>query len=269
MWALEQASPPPPGRLLADTPARLLAALAVLAAAALALERAGLLAPAAVGVVGVAAGHGALLATAFGWAGCGARPGLVAVGLLAAAAAAAKLHPLGALAYAAVPAWLAWGARGGTLTALGLGGPVPRRATLVGALGGLLLGGHLLVSAALTLGVHLRTEAVGAVLEAIAYDLGANVPSAECFFRGALFNRAQRRWSFGAGLALSLAACVARYLVDPLLPKSVELLAGAAFYVALLSAVNCALFWWSGSLVPGAAAALVFFAAYRVLGPAA
>lgn len=269
MWALDSPSPPPPKRLLADTPARLLAALTAAAAAAVGLQRAGLLPPALAGIVGVAAGHGALLATALAWAGCGAQSRLVAVGLLACAATAAVLHPLGALAYAGVPVWLGWTARGGRLAALGLGAPVPRKAVLLGALAGLCLGGHLLVSASLTLGVRLRLDAAAAVLAAVAYDLGANVPASEGFFRGALFNRAQRRWSFGAGLALSAAACVARYLVDPLLPKSVELLAGAAFYLTLLSAVSCWLFWWSGNLLPGAVAAVFFFTAYRLLVPGA
>ena len=90
--------------------------------------------------------------------------------------------------------------------------------------------------------------------------------AAECLFRGALFNRAQRRWSFATALALATAAYVARYLVDPLLPKSVEWVVGAVFYLTLLSAGNCWLFWWSGSLVPGVVSALVFFAAYRLLG---
>jgi hypothetical protein len=141
---------------------------------------------------------------------------------------------------------------------------VPRRALLAAVVLGAFLGGHLLVSASLTLGVRLRLDRT--VLAALVYDVGASVPAAECFFRGALFNRAQRRWSAAAGWALATVAYVARYLVDPLLPKSVEWLVGAAFYLTLLSAGNCWLFWWSGSLVPGGVAALLFFAAYRLLG---
>ena len=76
-----------------------------------------------------------------------------------------------------------------------------------------------------------------------------------------------RRWPLGAAVALSTAACVTRYMLDPRLPKSVEVIVGAAFYVTLLAAANCWLFRWSGSLLPGAAAALVFFTAYRLLSP--
>src|SRR5207249_1168787 len=165
-----------------------------------------------------------------------------------------------------VPLWIAWLARRRRLAALGLAGQVSRRALLAAVALGAVLGGHLLVSASLTLGVHIRPDGVAAVLAALAYDAGANVLAAECLFRGALFNRAQRRWSFATALALATAAYVARYLVDPLLPKSVEWVVGAVFYLTLLSAGNCWLFWWSGSLVPGVVSALVFFAAYRLLG---
>jgi hypothetical protein len=92
------------------------------------------------------------------------------------------------------------------------------------------------------------------------------VLAAECFFRGALFNRAQRRWSFAVAVTLSTMGYVLRYLVDPLLPKSADLVVGAVFYLALLGAINCWLLWWSQSLVPGLLSALVFFAAYRTLG---
>ena len=219
-------------------------------------------------MVGVAAGQGALLATALAWAGCGTRSGVVAIVLLGAAAAAATRGPAGALAYLIVPLWLAWLARRGRLATLGLAGPVPGRALLAAVALGAFLGGHLLVSASLTLGVRLR-PGPGGVLAALAYDAGANVLAAECFFRGALFNRAQRRWSFATGVVLATAAYVVRYLVDPLLPKSIEWVVGAAFYLALLGAGNCWLFWWSGSLVPGGVAALLFFAAYRLLGTGA
>ena len=46
-------------------------------------------------------------------------------------------------------------------------------------------------------------------LAALAYDVGANVLAAECFFRGALFNRAQRRWSFAAAAALASGLIIA------------------------------------------------------------
>ena len=86
-----------------------------------------------------------------------------------------------------------------------------------------------------------------------AYDVGARVISAECFFRGALFNRLQRRWSFGAAAALATALAVARSLVDPLMPGQVEAMVGALFYLTILGAANC---WLASAL---------FFFAYRAL----
>jgi hypothetical protein len=266
MWAIEQPCRPAAGSLFAETPARLLAALGAVAVTTLALARLEALPPAAVGVVGIAAGQGALLATALAWAGAGTRAAVAAIALLAAAAGAAALHPVGALAYAAVPLWLIRRARRGALPGLGLAGPAPWSAALGGAAAGAFLGAHLLVAASRTFGVRLRLDALDLALADLAYDLGANVPAAECFFRGALFDRAQRRWSLGAAVGVSTAACVARYVLDPRLPKSVELIVGAAFYISLLSAANCWLFRRSGSLLPGAGAALAFFAAYRVLG---
>jgi hypothetical protein len=64
---------------------------------------------------------------------------------------------------------------------------------------------------------------------------------------------------------LSTVACVGRYLLDPLLPRTLEVLAGAAFYVTLLSVGNCWLYWRSGSVLPGLLAGCVFFAVYRLL----
>ena len=61
------------------------------------------------------------------------------------------------------------------------------------------------------------------------------------------------------------AVCLARYLVDPLLPHSLEVAAGAVFYLTLLSLGNCWLYWRSGSIVPGVVAAVAFFVAYRLL----
>ena len=71
---------------------------------------------------------------------------------------------------------------------------------------------------------------------------------------------------FVAALAVSTGAGVVRYLVDPLLPKTLDMAAGAIFYVAVLGVANCWLFRWSGSIVPGYVASVVFFTAYRLLG---
>lgn len=264
MWALDQPDVPRARPLLADTPIALLAALAVGVVVALAL-----LPDRLVGVAGVAAGHGGLLGTALAWAlgpGPALRPAGVAVALLALAAGAAALHPAGGLAYLCVPLWVLSLGRGGALASLALGPAPTLPALLAGLSAGAFLGGHLLVSASRSLGYRVGEGALDTWLGALAYDAGANVLSAEVFFRGALFNRAQRRWSFGLALGLSTAATVARYLVDPLLPKTVELVIGAVFYVTLLAATNCWLVWWSGSLVPAVLSALVFFAAYRLLG---
>jgi hypothetical protein len=216
-------------------------------------------------VAGLAAAHGALLGTALAWtatrAGRDRWAPLEAALLLGAAAACAFLLPGGALAYAVMPAWLGWRRRAWLTSFTRRPGP----ALAGGALFGLLLGAHLLVNASLTLGYRLRADSWAELAGWWAYDLGANVLAAEAFFRGALFARAWRRWSFAAAATVSTAASVARYLVDPLLPRSLEVAAGAAFYLVLLGAGNCWLLARTGSLGPPLAAAAVFFCAYRLL----
>ncbi|HEU5322909.1 MAG TPA: CPBP family glutamic-type intramembrane protease [Methylomirabilota bacterium] len=246
----------------------MLAVLATVFIVAAASSALGWLPDSGVRAVGLAAGHGALLATAIAWAG-GRAPrsaGVVLAPLLIfTAAAASALSPLGAAAYLAPPA-LVWclTAKGG-LAALGLAAPVPWPAVLAGAGFGALLGGHLLLTASLTLGYHLSVGAPGMLLGWLAYDVGANVLSSECFFRGALFGRAERRWPFAVAVTVSTGACLVRYLVDPLLPRSAAVAAGAVFYLAVLGVAACWLRSRTGSLLPGAAAALLFFAAYRLL----
>ena len=235
----------------------------------------GVLPEAAVAVAGVATGHGALLATALGWTEFDRRAGLrpvtdslTVIGLLALAATAARTMPWGAAAYLAVPLWLAWQARLGRLAPLGLTGPIRVRPLMLGlALGGA-LGAHLLLSSTRTLGYHVRTDDISGYLAALAYDVGANVPSSELFFRGALFNAAQRLGAFPLAAALATGANLARYVIDPLLPKTPEVLLGTLFYVTLLGVANAWLLWWSGSLLPGLLSALVFFAVYRLLAMA-
>ena len=265
MWVLDQSRQPPSVRLFADTPLPLLAALAVGAAATAALVEQGVLPTLALRVAGVTASHGALLATALAWARVPAASSVVAVAVLGLAAWAAASSIVGPVAYLAPTVWVAWLAGRGRLADLGLGTPVPVRAMLTGAAIGALLGAHLLVSASRTFGLHARLDHAADVLGAIGYDVGANVLAAECFFRGALFNRALGRWSFATAATGSTVAYVVRYLVDPLLPKSAGLVVGAVFYLALLGVLNCWLFRWSQSLLPGLLGALVFFAAYRTL----
>jgi hypothetical protein len=266
MWALDQPYTPRADRLSTGTPLTLLAVLALGAAAAVLVVQLGALPPGTVRVVGVTAGHGALLATALAWVGVGTLSQVLAVALIGLASAAAWAAPLGALAYLMPAFWILWLVARGQLTGLGLGTPVSPRGVMAGALIGAGLSSHLLISVSRTLGVQVRVDHAPDVMAAIAYDVGANVLAAECFFRGALFNRAQRRWSFASAAILATAAYVLRYVVDPLLPKHVELVVGAVFYLALLGAANCWLLWWSESLVPGLVSALLFFAAYRTLG---
>jgi membrane protease YdiL (CAAX protease family) len=266
MWALDQPCPTRGDSPLERTPRALLVGLAVGAAVTAALVELAVLPPHAMSVAGATAGHGALLATALAWARAGATAGLVAAALIGLAAAAAAAGAGGAVAYVAPALWVVWLARRGRLTALGLGRRVAARGLVTGALAGATLAAHLLVTVSRTHGVQVHLDRVAVLVGAVAYDVGANVLGAECFFRGALFNQAQRRWSFAVAAALSTVGYVLRYLVDPLLPKSADLIVGAMFYLALLGTINCWLLWWSQSLVPGLVSALVFFAVYRTLG---
>jgi hypothetical protein len=218
-------------------------------------------------VVGLALGHGALLTAALaravpGWPWYGA--GIVA--LLLAVGVAARQGGWGALAYLAVPvALLAVLRRERGLAALGMCLPETWPPVAAGAAVGGLLGGHLLVSASLMSGYHVGLIPAASYVAAVAYDAGVNVLSAECFFRGVVFDAYQRRRPVLAALAVSVGAALARYLVDPALPRSVEALAGAVLYLGALSAASCGLFWWSGSLLPGALAGILFFLAYRAV----
>jgi hypothetical protein len=266
MWALDHPHSPRAERFFADTPLALLAVLTLGVAATWVLVERGALPPHAMRIAGVTAGHGALLATALAWAHVGPALVVVSVVWLGLATAVAGLGAFGPLAYLGPLLWTIWLARGGGLAGLGLGTRVPLRGLLAGAAAGALLALHLLVTASRTLGVHARLDHWPDMLAAIGYDVGANVLAAECFFRGALFNRAQRRGSFAVAATCVTSAYVLRYLVDPLLPKSAGLVVGAVFYLSMLGALNCWLLWWSASLLPGILSALIFFAAYRTLG---
>lgn len=214
-------------------------------------------------MLGVAALHGGLLAAALVWSGVGVAEATVAIVLLALARTAAAVHPIGALAYLSVPAWLAWLATTGRLRRLGLGAPWPWGAVAIGALAGIALALHLVACASRTLAYGLRIDAT-VVLPALAYDVGANVLSGELFFRGALLQHLWRRWTFGIALVGAALAAAVRYCADPFVATT-ELRVGAAVYMTLLALMNGALYRWSGSLLPGLASAGVFFACYRLL----
>ncbi len=249
------------------------AVLAPFAAAGLGALIAGQLGAASaevVRVVGVASFHGGLLAASLaaaweegpGWKGHATR---LALALLVSAAACAA-SPWGCPAYLLPAVGLVCLVRRRPESgAMGLASPPDWRAVGLGAAVGGFLGAHLLLSASRTFGYPVRLSPVAAYLSAIFYDLGANVPSAECFFRGTLFNRWQRRWGFWPGALAATGLSLVRYLVDPALPGAVELVIGAVFYLALLSLAGCALLWYSGSLLPSLVASLAFFGAYRML----
>lgn len=197
-----------------------------------------------------------------GWGGPALRIGVVALG----AFFLARVSPWGALALWAVPvALLVESARRPELARIGLGWPRRGRAVLLGAVAGAFLGTHLLLSATRTLGYPVGIVSVPAYVALVSYDAGANALSAEWLFRGALFSHWWRVWGFWAAVTLSTGMSLVRYLLDPSLPRTLEVAAGAIFYLALLGVASCVLRAWSGSLLPGYVATVAFFAAYRAL----
>ena len=198
-----------------------------------------------------------------GWWG----PALREAVALIVASLAARLSPAGAVAYLLIPLVVArdaaaWPAR---LDRIGWRWPRERRAPLVGAASGVFLGLHLLFAASLMLGYHVEMPGARRYLAAVAYDVGANALTAEWLFRGVIFSVLWRRWSFWPAAAVSTGLSLLRYLLDPALPQTAELIAGAMFYMLLLGLGSCALRAWSGSLLPGYLATVTFFAAYRIL----
>lgn len=183
------------------------------------------------------------------------------------ASLAAGLSPAGAVAYLLVPLVVArdaavWHIR---LERIGWRQARDRRAPFVGSALGIFLGIHLLFAASLMLGYPVAVPDARRYLAAVAYDIGANALTAEWLFRGAIFSALWRRWSFWPAAAASTGLSLMRYLLDPALPRTPELMAGAIFYTLLLGLGSCALRGWSGSLLPGYLATVAFFAAYRVL----
>jgi hypothetical protein len=271
VWALEggRAAARRDAAVVPLTPALILVGAV---AVAVALAGAGHLTSADLRAVLGAALHGALLTAALGAAAAASdarwtatRPALVTIALIALGAGAARFDGRGPILWLGVLLWLArLGARG-QLLAIGVRG-ASRSALFIGALAGAVLGGHVLVSATLTLGYRPRDDGLAAWLLAIAYDAGLNVPAAELFIRGVVFDRFQRQGSFATGAIVATVAYLARFLSDPRLPATVEVFAGATLYLTLLSLVNSWLFWRSGSVVPTVTSALIFFAAYRLLG---
>ena len=265
MYAITDPWIPPTRGLLSDMPLALLVVLGVLTAAAGALAAAELVPLTTARAVGAGGAQGALLATAVAWTRSdprGLAAPLTAAAVVFIGAIGAALAPFGEIGYLAAPVWL-W-AQQRRHPGLGLWCP-PIGMCAAGIALGTLLGAHLLLTASLTLGYGVRVPTSAHVASWLAYDAGANVLTTEAFFRGALLDRAQRRWHFAIASAFVTALCLARYLVDPLLPRSVEVMAGAVFYLTLLSLANCWMYWRSGSIVPGTAAGVAFFVCYRLL----
>jgi hypothetical protein len=139
------------------------------------------------------------------------------------------------------------------------------RSIALGLGSGAFLGGHLLIACSLSFGYAVRVDRLGSYLTAVAYDIGANALTAEWLFRGAIFSRCWRRSEFWPAAGLSTALAVTRYVLDPALPATLEVGAGAVFYMSLLGVSACGLRAASGSLLPGYLATVAFFAAYRML----
>ena len=178
-----------------------------------------------------------------------------------------RLGPWGPIAFLLIPiALLIEAHRRPEIRAIGLAGGRVSQA-LTGVAAGGFLGVHLLLTASRTFGYRTHVSSLATYLDALAYDAGVNVLSAEWLFRGAVFSLLWRRWSFWPAALLATALGIARYLLDPALPHAPEARAGAVFYLGAVGLAACALRAWSGSLLPGYAAALAFFAAYRTLTP--
>jgi CAAX prenyl protease-like protein len=211
----------------------------------------------------IAGGWVVALGDAPGWR----RPACRVAGLLVVASVAARLVAAGAALYLLVPLLLAREAAQAAprLRWIGWVSPPAAQHVVVGAGAGAFLGLHLLIAASMTLGYTVSLPSLRAYSVALAYDVGVNALSAEWLFRGALFSALWRRWSFWPAAAAATGAALVRYLVDPALPRAIEVAAGAIFYLTLLGLASCALRAWSGSLLPGYVATVVFFAAYRAL----
>ena len=194
-------------------------------------------------------------------------PAAASAATLIVASVAARLAPAGAVLYFLVPLVLARQAGSTRLDTrwIGWARPQTSRQVVLGVAVGGFLGLHLLLAASLTLGYTASVLSLGGYLAGVAYDVGANALSVGWLFHGALFSALWRRWTFWPAAAISTGAGLLRYLVDPTFPTAPEAAAGAVFYLTILGLASCALRAWSGSVLPGYLATLVFFAAYRAL----
>lgn len=220
--------------------------------------------------VAAAAVHGGFVA--IGWIAVvgrlpsWSRPDYCSAAILLLACVATRVTVWGGLLYLVLPVrLLRAGARHRALRDMGVGLPTGFKPIALGLAAGAFLGAHLLISASLTFRYSIRMRDPGQYLAMVAYDVGASALSAEWLFRGALFSLWWRRWEFWPAASASTALAVMRYLLDPALPATLEVRAGAVFYMTLLGYSSCALRASSGSLLPGYLATVMFFLAYRML----
>jgi hypothetical protein len=220
----------------------------------------------------LAAVHGGLLAGAVAledpdgrrWR----RTGLTVAGALLAAGWLSETTRWGWTAYLLPPLVLGWqeGSMPGPVRSLLSGARL--KGLGLGLLAGAFLGCHLLVTAVLTFGYSVGVRSLEGYVRALAYDAGANALSAGRFFHGALFSWLWRRLDFWQAAAGATGAALARYLLDPALPPTTEVAAGAVFYLSALGVASCALRARMAEAAAAYAATLAFFAAYRTLGSA-
>jgi len=209
----------------------------------------------------LATGCAAAMGGSAGWRRSASR--LAAVVVIA--SLMSRATPWGAISFLALPIVLFFDfARRPAAPLVGLAWPTPAAAAL-GLAAGLSLGTHLLIASSRTFGYAIQIDGWPHYLVAVAYDIGVSAVSAEWLFRGALFGRWWRRWSFGPAAVLATACAVTRYVLDPNLPQTVDARLGAIFYMGLLGLTGCGLRAWSGSLVPGYLATVGFFVLYRAL----
>ena len=124
---------------------------------------------------------------------------------------------------------------------------------VVGAITGLLLGGHLLFTAATAAGMALAFKPWPYTLWSLCYEAGIQSITEELFFRGVVFNylyQVEERNFWLSAIATSLLNVVA-LIVKAGWSSNALLSLGTLFYAFAMGMVSAALFSRSRSIVPG------------------